>query len=85
MGVVFRVGNNRILVWSDDHPPAHVHVSGPDLRMKVLLGQGPDDLMVLYAFDGRGRDAPLRMIRPILEAIADHWEESMAAWSAIHG
>lgn len=53
--------------------------------MSVLLGPGPDDLQVLYAFDERGRDAPMRAIRPILEAIAEHWEESMAAWSAIHG
>ncbi len=52
MGCVFRYGACRVMVYSNDHSPAHVHVEikggGVD-RLKIGLGGNPDEVSLISA------------------------------------
>ena len=39
MVTVFRVRSFRIVIYSNDHSPAHVHAIEPDCEAKVALGE----------------------------------------------
>lgn len=38
MPTVHRIRNMRLVMFTNDHPPAHLHVEGPGWRLKLLLG-----------------------------------------------
>ena len=43
MGTLLRVGNWRVMIYTLDHAPAHVHLVGPEGRAKIALNcpKGP--------------------------------------------
>ena len=43
MGTIFRIGNWRVMIYTDDHAPSHIHLVGPDGRAKIALNcpEGP--------------------------------------------
>jgi hypothetical protein len=75
-----RFGPWRIMIYSLDHPPPHVHVVGPDGRAKVALNcpHGP-----AIPIDARGIDRGT--LRRIVEQIEKDHARLCSAWDAMHG
>ena len=58
MPTLATVAGMAILIYYDDHEPAHFHIRGPNFRAKVAIG----DLSVL-AVIGRMRPAEINAVR----------------------
>lgn len=79
MVTIYKADGLRIVIFLDDHEPAHVHVFG-DGHAKINLsgsGGGPE----LVAFGGFKR-ADLRKAMAI---VFERRDEFLARWRAIHG
>ncbi|HRP97111.1 MAG TPA: DUF4160 domain-containing protein [Rhodocyclaceae bacterium] len=80
MGTLLRFGAWRIMIYSLDHPPAHVHVVGPQGRARIALNC-PDGPAI--PLDARGIE------RGTLRRMLDHIDSNLAglcgAWDATHG
>jgi hypothetical protein len=79
MITVLRAHGLRVVIYKDDHPPAHVHVLG-DGEMRILL-EGPDgrpDVLDVYRMKARDISRALAVV---------HEEQPMllALWRSIHG
>jgi hypothetical protein len=81
MPTVLRIGRIRVVIYPNDHPPAHVHaVRGDEARAKFALNcpGGPVELIEQDGFR-------LVDVRRIGAAIAACLAEACAKWSEIHG
>ena len=81
MPTVLGLGNVRVVIYSNDHPPPHVHaVKGDAARAKFNLNcpDGPVELVEQEGFK-------LTEIRRIGVAIADDLAAICKTWSEIHG
>ena len=67
-------------MFTNDHPPAHVHAVGPDCTAKFELNC-PEGPVRLLEQDGFTR----AVLSEIGEAIADRLSDCCAAWEEIHG
>ena len=76
MPTVLRIGSLRVLIYPNDHPPAHVHVLGPG-RVVVIDLIGPK---VREAIGCSEHEA-----RRVLRLVEDHRAELMEAWRRFHG
>jgi hypothetical protein len=76
MPTVLRIGGLRVVVYTNDHPPAHVHVLGPGWAVVINL-TGPSVREVINCNEREANEA-LRLVR-------DLKGELMAAWRRIHG
>ena len=79
MPTVLRIGNLRVVVYPNDHRPAHVHIIGP----------GPEAVFYLNCSTGsvrlRENDGfPHRELNRIELALNKHVVELCAAWKEIH-
>jgi hypothetical protein len=76
---VLRIGNLRVVIYPNDHRPAHVHVIGPDHEALFYLNcpEGPVDLRENYGFSTR------EVIR-IIAALTSHVADLCSAWKEIH-
>ena len=79
MVVVHRAHGFRIVIYTQDHEPAHVHIVGPGLAKINLLG--PD-----------GRPEVVNVVRikrsdmrRLLAEVTEHRERFMREWERIHG
>ena len=79
MGTVLRTGAYRIMVYTLDHPPAHVHVVGPDGRATIALGcpNGPASPLEASGIDPAA-------LRHALAIISENLALLCSAWRAIH-
>jgi len=83
--VSLRSGGVRFVAYLNDHPPRHVHgFAGEtqvivDLRMDGTVGLADRDDAI------RPANAKRSDVRKILHAAADHFEELVGLWEAIHG
>lgn len=80
MPVVYRIGGLRVVIWPNDHRPAHVHVKGAEGEAVFNLNcpDGPPELRESYRFklsDVNRMEAALANVVPTL------CEE----WGTIHG
>jgi uncharacterized protein DUF4160 len=73
---VLRIDGLRVVIYPNDHRPAHVHVIGPGWVVVVILA-GPE---VREAIGCNQSDA-----RRALDLVAEHQETLLKAWSRIHG
>lgn len=80
MPTVSRIDGLRVVIWPDDHGPAHVHVIGPAMEavFKLRCPDGPPELRGSYAFklaDLRRIEAALTdmLARPVQEMERDTW------------
>lgn len=80
MPTLFRVGAWRIVVYPNDHEPAHLHVVGPDGHARFAMGRGPDDVALLES-DG----VPTPVLRRIAARIIDRHAPCLESWRAVHG
>ena len=80
MPTVLRIGNLRIVIYPNDHRPAHVHVIGPEHEALFYLKcpKGPTSLRENYGFTS----SELARIEANLNR---HVPELCAAWKEIHG
>ena len=79
MVTVLRAHGLRVVIYANDHRPAHVHVFG-DGEAKVDL-LGPDGAPALVWADGMTRGEVRRAVRLVAEQRAF----LLARWEDIHG
>lgn len=79
MVTVFRVGGLRVVIFVDDHLPAHVHVFG-DGQAKINL-RGAAGVPELVWADGMTRGE----VRRAMQVVVELQEQLLARWEEIHG
>ena len=79
MVTVFRAHRSRVIIFVDDHQPAHVHVPGNG-QVKINL-LGADGVPELVWADGMTRSEVRRALRIVTEQQA----LLLARWEDIHG
>jgi hypothetical protein len=79
VATVVRVGKLRVMVYSRDHPPPHVHVVAPRGNAKILI-VGPEGLPRLEWNLGLSR----RELADALAAVEDYQELLLAEWRRVH-
>lgn len=80
MPTLFQVGSHRVMVYLNDHTPAHVHAIGAGGHAKFELGATPDDV-VLVEVD----EISTSSVKRIAAAIIDRHEECLKNWEKHHG
>lgn len=80
MVTVFRVRSIRVVIYSNDHAPAHVHAIGPDCEAKVALGEEGEHPR-LVTNDGLTRSE----LELVLTAIGEQLELLRQRWREVHG
>jgi hypothetical protein len=80
MSTIFRFKRLRIAIYSNDHPPPHVHVIGPDREARIVIGDEskPPAVWDFYGFQRR------ELIQ-VLHEVARRQDELLTAWRTIHG
>ena len=80
MGTLLRIGAYRIMIYTQDHFPAHVHVVGPQGRARIALGcpNGP-----VSPIDATGID--LATLRQAIATVTQNLKMLCDAWRSIHG
>ena len=80
MPTVLRIDGLRVVIWPNDHRPAHVHVVGAEGEAVFVLNcpGGPPALRESYGF----RLGALNQIEAVLAGVL---VPLCAAWSEIHG
>jgi Domain of unknown function (DUF4160) len=76
MPTVLRIDGLRVVIYPNDHPPAHVHILGPGWVVVI-------DLIELKVRECIGCDE--REARRILRLIAGHQGTLMDGWRRFHG
>lgn len=80
MPVVFRIGGLRVVIWPNDHRPAHVHVmgAGGEAIFRLNCPDGPLDLRESFGFK-------LPDVNRIAVALTTAVPALCEEWSNIHG
>lgn len=80
MPTVGKIDGLRVVIWPNDHRPAHVHVIGPDREAVFNLGcpDGPPELRESYGFR-------LADVNRIADAVTEQLAEYCRRWREIHG
>jgi hypothetical protein len=80
MPTVLRLGGLRVVIYPNDHRPAHVHVigQGNEAVFDLHCPGGPPELRENYGFDARAATR-------IREALAAALAALCQAWERIHG
>ncbi len=79
MVTIHRAQGLRVIIFTDDHEPAHVHVFG-DGQVKINL-IGPDGMPALISAEGMKAGD----IRKAMKIVRDQQEQFLAKWREIHG
>ena len=79
MVVVHRAHGYRFVIYTNDHQPAHVHITGPGQAKINLLG--PDGAPELVSSIGIKRSDMRRLFAEVVE----RRDEFLRAWERIHG
>jgi hypothetical protein len=80
MPTILTLGSARVVIYTSDHRPAHVHVRDGNLEAVFTLNcpQGPVELRENYGFS-------FPTVNKLAKLIQVHVEAACAAWRAIHG
>lgn len=80
MPTLMRVNGARVVIYPNDHDPAHVHIIGPGVVARFALNC-PDGRIETMNAEG--------LKRPALERIGEAAEAALdvlcAEWSRLHG
>ena len=79
MVVVLRAGGLRVVIFTDDHAPAHVHVFG-DGHAKLNLAGSGGGLELVWA-EGMTRSE----VRRAMRVVNQRRETLLRRWEDIHG
>lgn len=79
MPTIFRIGGLRVVIYPNDHRPAHVHVigRGGEVVFNLHCPAGPVQVRENYGFSRRE-------IGQIARILTDRLEELCSAWRRIH-
>lgn len=80
MPTLFHVGAWRVVIFPNDHEPAHVHLVGPEGYAKFAIGRRPDDVSLLET-----EGVPTPILRRAAAQVIDRHAQCLESWSAIHG
>jgi len=75
MPTVMRINGLRVVIYPNDHPPAHVHVLGPGWVVVI-------NLIELELREAIGCNEP--EARRVLRLIANHRTALLDAWRRFH-
>jgi len=80
MPTILRIGGLRVVVYPNDHRPAHVHVTGNDCEAVFRLNcpAGPVELRENYGF-------ARHEITSIASVLMSHLEQLCNGWERVHG
>jgi len=79
MVMVLRAQGLRVVIYTNDHDPAHVHVFGDGEAKINLLGAGGSPELIWA--DGMSRGE----VRRALRIVIDEQTTLLARWEEIHG
>ena len=79
MPTLLRIGHLRVVIYPNDHRPAHAHVVAPD-RNAIFYLNCPDGPVSLRSSDGLSA----RQLKRIAAVLEPHVPELCAAWKGIH-
>lgn len=79
MVTIYRAHGLRVIIFSDDHEPAHVHVFG-DGQAKINL-TGPDGTPELIWAEGMKAND----LRRAMQLVRDQQAQFLTLWREIHG
>lgn len=79
MVTIHRAHGLRVIIFTDDHEPAHVHVFG-DGQAKINL-IGPDGAPTLVWAEGMKANE----LRRAVQLVRNQQEQFLARWREIHG
>lgn len=79
MVTVYRAHGLRVVIFGDDHQPAHVHVFG-DGQAKVNLA-GAGGVPELVWIDGMNRGE----VRRVMRIVTERRDHLLTRWREIHG
>jgi len=74
MSEIFRAFGLVFVIFSDDHPPPHVHVGGPGWRMKIVLSDPPDLVSITGRATRPEARRALKLTRENLTRLLEAWE-----------
>jgi len=80
MVTVLRIDGFRVVIFVNDHRPAHVHVIAADGQAKINLARVTGDPELVWA-EGLSRAD----LRRALRIVANHRALLLNRWSEIHG
>lgn len=80
MPTVLRIGKLRVVIYPNDHRPAHVHVmgNGGEAVFKLHCPDGPPELRETYGYDRAHVNA-------IAKALARELTGLCTDWRTLHG
>jgi hypothetical protein len=79
MVVIHRAHGFRFVIYTFDHEPAHVHITGPGQAKINLLG--PDGWpMAVYSIGIKRTD-----MRRLMAEVTEHQAHFLSEWEKIHG
>jgi Domain of unknown function (DUF4160) len=80
MPTVLRLGAYRVVIYPNDHRPAHVHVIGPGLEavFELICPAGPVTVRENYGF-------ALRELTKVAAVLNENVAHLCEAWREIHG
>jgi hypothetical protein len=81
MPTYFRTHGHIVFIFYDDHPPPHVHVTGPDGEVVFMLNcpNGPLEIRE------QTRKLTDSIVRKLARAITPEIQRLCAMWRTIHG
>jgi hypothetical protein len=79
MVTIFRAHGLRIVIFTDDHEPAHVHVFGDGHARINLIGPGGGPELV-WAEDMKRGD-----VRRAMQIVTEERDAFLTRWNEIHG
>lgn len=79
MPTVLREGNLRVVIYTDDHPPPHVHVFGNGETKIALFGSEGEAMVVRIV------GADRRESRRALDIVREKRDYLIERWNGIHG
>jgi hypothetical protein len=73
---VLREANLRVVIYTDDHPPPHVHVFGDGETRIALLGRdGSAEVVRIVGADRRESRRALDIVREKRDYLLERWRD----------
>lgn len=77
MPTILRIGNLRVVIYPNDHRPAHVHVIGPDGEAVFFLNcpDGPPELRERYGLKSSEVSRIQARLAQCLAMLCNEWSK----------
>ena len=80
MAEIFRLNGFKVVIFSDDHDPPHVHIRKGDFEVKIDISKDPAVLMVgeensKRAADQKLRKQALKIANDNLAMLVNEWRQ----------